>query len=574
MISKYITPRQLRRSLGALLLAAAACGRDTPTSSLARAARLEAVSAPQTGTVGSPIAEPLAVRVADANGDAVSGVTVVWTPATGSVSASSSLTNAEGIAETNWTLGTVAGSQQLSASLNDDSDVSPVQLTATAIAGPTTSLVITPQTITLQPLASATFVAEIGPDQYGNPVTNAVLWSSRDNVSSPIAADGVVQAGRAGHSVITATVGSVTAQVNVEVAAKWTAIGAGGSHSCALDALGYAFCWGENGNGQLGVSGIEYDTIPTPVSGDRRYASLVVGRDHACGLTSDHTAYCWGYNTSGQLGIGSLASYRVFSPTPVAGGYSFASLASAGGHTCGLTTTGDAYCWGWEGAGELGNGVSGTFTGQPAPVAVLGGQRFSAMTGGESHTCAITTDGKPYCWGNDYEGQVGDDGSIGYRSTPVAVSGDLVVTSVIAGGAYSCAVDAGGQTWCWGSNEMGQIGDGSFQTRRAPVAISTPAPFVAVGAGYRHGCALNAAGKAYCWGYNATGQLGDGTTLRKGSPTPVVTDVRFTTVTGGGGHTCALTAEGSAYCWGDNHIGQLGIGTFARQTMPVRVAAP
>ncbi|HEY9514302.1 MAG TPA: hypothetical protein VIQ74_01380 [Gemmatimonadaceae bacterium] len=533
------------------------------------------MSISQTGIVGTPLSAPVSVRVTDASGDAVGDVAVMWAPAAGSVSASTSLTNADGVAEIRWTLGTVAGAQRLSASLDGAPDVSPVELQATAIAGPTTGLVITPQTITLQPRGSASFTAEVGPDQYGNPVTTEVVWSTSDDVSSPITADGIVRAGRAGHSVITAAIGSVTARASVEVSVQWTAIGAGGSHSCALDALGYAFCWGDNSVGQLGVSGIEYDSVPTPVSGARRYDSLAVGQDHACGLTSDHAAYCWGSNSSGQLGIGTLQSSRVYTPTRVVGGYSFASLTSTGVHTCGLTTEGDAYCWGWESAGELGNGKSGTFDSQPAPVAVLGGLRFSVMAGGTSHTCAITSAGEPYCWGNDFEGQVGDNNSSeGYRSTPVAVSGGLTATSIIAGGSYSCAIDEAGQTWCWGTNEMGEVGDGSFQTRLAPVAISPPSPFVRLAPGYRHACALDSAGRAYCWGFNATGQLGEGTTLRKGSPTPVATDARFTTISGGGGHTCALTAEGSAYCWGDNHIGQLGIGAFAMQMTPVRIAAP
>lgn len=526
--------------------------------------------------VGTPLPSPVAVRVTDAGGSSVAGVTVAWMPATGSVSASSSVTDGDGVAEVQWTLGTAAGGQRLSASIEGASAVSPVELQATAIAGPATSLEITPQAIVLQPLGTAAFTVAVGTDQYGNPVTDEVAWSTSDAVSTPISADGTVHAARAGRSVITATVGSVTAEASVEVSAKWKAIGAGGSHTCALDALGYAFCWGDNSAGQLGVTGIEYDSIPTPVGSALRFDSLVVGRDHACGLTSDHDAYCWGFNSSGQLGIGTFEPSRVYAPTPVVGGQSFASLTSTGVHTCGITTGGDAYCWGWESEGELGNGNVHTFAGQPAPVAVLGGQSYAALAGGSSHTCAITLTGEPYCWGNDYEGQVGDGASGDYRSTPVAVygGGGLNVTSVIAGGSYSCAIDVSGHTWCWGSNEMGEIGDGSFQTRLTPVSISTPATFVRLAPGYRHACALDSVGRAYCWGFNATGQLGDGTTLRKGSPTVVATDARFTTISGGGGHTCALTAEGDAYCWGDNHIGQLGIGTFTMHASPVRVAAP
>ena len=539
-----------------------------------RPAHLSPVAASQTGVVGTLLDIPLRVRVSNARGDPLRGVRVAWTPASGTVSATTSQTDAAGIAETRWTLGTVAGLQQLQASIAGRSSVAPLQLSATAMPGPTTGIVISPQDITLQPLEQVSLVATVEPDQYGNEVTADVVWSSSDQISASVATDGRVTAGRAGRSIVKASVGSVSAEREVEVAAIWKAIGVGRVHSCALDALGYAFCWGENGAHQLGVSGIAFDSIPRAVSGNRRFDSLTVGWDHACGLTSDHVAYCWGHNTSGQLGIGTLAIGSTATPTIVAGGHTFASISSNGVHTCGIRMTGEAYCWGWEGEGELGNGASLTFTGQPAPVAVLGGRTYASISGGSSHTCAVTSAGTPYCWGNSFSGQVGDGAGTGYRTSPVLVANGLTVTRVVAGGAHSCALEHGGRMWCWGENDVGQIGDGSFQTRIAPEEVDAPAPFTLMSAGQRHTCALDGAGRAYCWGFNATGQLGDGTTLRKGSPVVVATDVRFVALSGGSGHTCALTGTGQVYCWGDNHIGQLGIGTFAQRTSPVVVAPP
>lgn len=564
----------LRRSIFVLLAAAVACKGDSSTAPTPRRpGGLTAVSPAQSGVVGTMLAAPVVVKVADAEGNPMGGVNVSWVAGSGSVSSATSETNANGIAAVRWILGTTAGVQQLTATVVDAPQVAELHLDATAVAGPSTGIVVRPQAVSLQPLDSVTFSAEVAPDRYGNAITTPVTWSSSDVYSAPVTSDGRVHAGRAGRSTIIATVGSVSAHATAEVAATWQAIASGRVHSCALDKLGYAFCWGQNDLAQLGVTGIDYDSIPMPVSGGRRYVSLIAGADHACGLTADHFAYCWGNNSSAQLGIGQITD-PVTTPTAVAGGHLFTSLASSGVHTCGITTAGDAYCWGWEGEGELGNGVTGTYQGKPNASPVLGGMHYVAITAGSSHTCAITVAADGYCWGNDYEGQAGHGTAGDYQPVPVAVSGTPKLGAIAAGGAHSCAIDVNGGSWCWGSNEMGQIGDGTFDTRYLPVPVQAPIPLARISAGYRHSCALSADGQALCWGFNENGQLGDGTTARRASPDVVSTTLRFTALSAGWNHSCALTAAGQAYCWGDDHIGQLGNGTFGRQLTPALVLAP
>jgi alpha-tubulin suppressor-like RCC1 family protein len=567
-----------RGTLGGIVIAlafATACGADSSTRVPATPvpSALGIVSAAQTAEVGTALAAPVQVRVTDASGAAVGGATVSWTPSAGAVTVATSTTNASGIAQTYWTLGTTAGAQQLTATVSGGSGLAPVVIQATATPGPSTGITIAPQVLALSQLDSIGFTITVKPDQYGNAVAGTPTISIADSVTADVRSGRVV-AGRAGRTTITVSSGSVTGSATVSVTPIWRAIGAGYAQSCALDALGYAFCWGDNRLGALGLTGITYDSIPVPVSGALRFASLTVGSAHACGLTATGQAYCWGSNTSRQLGVGTTSD-SMPAPTAVAGGHTFTALSARGPFTCGIVTGGAAYCWGWEGEGELGNGASGTFNGQASPVPVNGGLTFASIAAGGSHTCGMTTTNVSYCWGNDYEGAVGDAASsVGYRTSPTAVAGTTPFTRVFTGDAHSCGLDAGGSTWCWGSSYSGQAGDAGFSPRWAPVQVPTPSTFVSLGLGGNHSCGLTAAGDVYCWGLNASGQLGDATSLTKVSAVRVVTTEHFTTIAAGYAHNCALTADGRAFCWGDDHIGQLGNGAFGMRTTPVPVLAP
>ncbi|MBA3670407.1 MAG: hypothetical protein H0W68_00090, partial [Gemmatimonadaceae bacterium] len=132
---------------------------------------------------------------------------------------------------------------------------------------------------------------------------------------------------------------------------------------------------------------------------------LVAGQGHTCKLSAEGAAYCWGGNGQGQGGIGALST-RIRQPTAVTTTLRFVRLAAGLGHTCGLTSDGSAYCWGWNGRGELGDGTTQTRT-LPVPVATT--IRFSTIVGATGPvTCGLTTTGQAYCWGENDGGQVGD----------------------------------------------------------------------------------------------------------------------------------------------------------------------
>ena len=228
--------------------------------------------------------------------------------------------------------------------------------------------------------------------------------------------------------------------------------------------------------------------VRTDAGQGSQFTSLVAGGYHTCGLVSGGTAYCWGWNGSGQLGDGTSVNPSDWNsadrlvPVAVGGGRTFTALVAGDGHTCGLASGGTAYCWGGNPYGQLGDGTSGVNWGNSAnrlvPVAVSGGRTYTALVVGQVHTCGLATGGTAYCWGWNVYGQLGDGtsgvngDSSANRLVPVAVSGGQTYTALVAGYQHTCGLATGGTAYCWGGNGSGQLGDGTSTKRTVPVAVS------------------------------------------------------------------------------------------------------
>ena len=390
-----------------------------------------------------------------------------------------------------------------------------------------------------------------------------------------------------------------TAPVRVTGALTFSSLVAGSYHTCGLTASGTAYCWGHNDEGQLGDGFPGTNRLsPVAVLGGRSFTGLALGAYHTCGLTGSGTAYCWGSNWSGGIGDGTsgydewdYAPQRNL-PVAVRGGVSFSSLTAGSGHTCGLTGGGEAYCWGWNYYGQLGDGTgihewNDHATDRPLPAAVTGGRLFTKLSARSDQTCAVTSVGDAYCWGAGSNRQfVQDHGGLGPNdsASPVAVGGGLAFASVATGDRHTCALTVAGMAHCWGVNQDHQLGDGNDDPYRNLWSSATPVAVAGGTIGFStttvtdaysvpaHTCGLTSAGIAYCWGANASGQLGDGTTTARMWAVAVVGGLTFRTVVAGSAHTCGLTfARGSAYCWGANTSGQIGDGTTTARTWPVAV---
>ena len=207
----------------------------------------------------------------------------------------------------------------------------------------------------------------------------------------------------------------------------------------------------------------------------------------------------------------------------------------------------------------------------------------SASSGGKS-SCAVLSDGKVECWGENEHGQLGD-GATATAATPQTVSGITSAVQVSVGGEHACAVLSNGSVECWGSNEYGQLGNGATLPAAdsdTPVQVyssgTTPLTGVTqVSAGNIHTCALLAGGTLDCWGYNGSGELGAGPTAPSeiSYPVPVYSSgttlfSNVTQVSAGDQFTCAV-AGGNASCWGSDTSWGLGNSSTNDQPNPVQI---
>ncbi|HJR33686.1 MAG TPA: hypothetical protein VJ817_01955, partial [Gemmatimonadales bacterium] len=247
-----------------------------------------------------------------------------------------------------------------------------------------------------------------------------------------------------------------------------------------------------------------------------KMATVETGRWYACGLDESGLAYCWGVSFPGYGNLGAPSANDCLgmpcnlAPTPVSGGHQFVQLSIGQTHACALTSAGQAWCWGANGGGQLGNGaMSPVDGGAITPQAVLGGITFTAVSAGEGHTCGLSSTGAAYCWGDNFQGQLG--GTQEFNAlTPSLVKGGLTFASVHAGGSHSCGLTTAGAAYCWGFNAHGQLGDGTTKFRGLPGPVARNLVFVQLAVRRQFACGRTAAGRVYCWGQNLYGQIGAG----------------------------------------------------------------
>jgi alpha-tubulin suppressor-like RCC1 family protein len=515
----------------------------------------------------------------DQDGNALEGREIAWTatePAVAGVSASGLVT------------GEGDGTTIITASSEGKTGTASVSVTAASLE-PVASVTVAPGELTFVKGGSQQLAAVLQ-DQAGNPLAGrSVSWTTSDPAVATVSSTGLVSGDEVGSATITATSegksGSATVSITV---VTFIAAATGGAHTCAITTQGATYCWGRGESGQLGIpvpaatcvtdaGPFPCSDAPVAVQGEITFTHLTGGGAHTCGLTSDGSAYCWGSNVLGQLGDNSTTNRDT--PVAVATSLRFVSIDAGAEHTCGLTSNGKAYCWGRNDKGQLGDG---TTTARSAPEAVTGNHTFQAIVAGGfniGHTCALTNSGDTYCWGSNERGQLGNgSGGLGAEDltpypVPAQVSGAPTFVSLTVGlGRHTCGLTSAGDAYCWGENSFGALGDGSTTDRTTPVPVSGGIEFSLVIAGgfIGHTCALASGGAAYCWGENSVGQVGDKSTDDRLEPAHVSGHHSFTTLDAGFRHTCGLASD-VLYCWGSGGAGQLGNGSDLPESAPRKV---
>lgn len=301
-----------------------------------------------------------------------------------------------------------------------------------------------------------------------------------------------------------------------------SALALGEYHSCILLVDGIVQCWGLNDEGQLGDGGTSDQARPVDVQSLSDVSALAAGSSHTCALVSGGVK-CWGGNSRGQLGDGTTDSRS--SPTNVSDLSSGVTSISAGyDHTCARLDSGAVKCWGANTSGQLGDGTQGTDRLTPVSVSgISSGTTFISV--GRGHTCAVVS-GAAKCWGDNYYGQLGNGESGSGQSSPIPVSvSDLTsgVASIVAGGGHTCGILDSGALKCWGNNFDGQVGDGTVAgahtTATDVIDLSTGVSSVTLGSD--HTCVMVSDQTFRCWGLNLYGQIGNSTVADSSQPQEV-----------------------------------------------------
>jgi alpha-tubulin suppressor-like RCC1 family protein len=345
--------------------------------------------------------------------------------------------------------------------------------------------------------------------------------------------------------------------------------------------------WGGNTLGQFGNGTTSGSTTPVnvPLIGvlkDKKITALSAGYAHTCAI-ADGSAYCWGQGGSGQLGNGGTADSSV--PVAVSGvlaGRTVTAISTGDAYTCAISDA-KAYCWGHNGSSKLGIGVNGGIIALPAEVLTTSGMsgQVTSIAAGYEHTCAVAG-GEAFCWGYNNFGELGGkQASKALVSIPAAVYSSgvlkgLTIQSVSVGTFHSCAL-AAGRVFCWGSDALGELGTGAVITPGVPMAVERlDGRTVSQLSGYNRSNCVLADGKVFCWGSNAKGQLGIGSTGTVADlPTLVDSSSALvgktaTQISVGYTHACAVADE-AVYCWGENGAGQVGNGTTSDALSPAAI---
>lgn len=623
-------------AVAAMPMLAGACGTPSDANPILEPAALKIVAGDaQTAPAGSELPIILQVRVTDTKDRPVPNVPVTWevTSGGGSLWEATTATDVNGIATNRWTVGKrvrndPAGQQRVQASIRTSAGATLAAIfRATNVAGPVARISLfghasdTVGAVVRDSIRAAVY------DSHGNPVTGAEItwWASAGSVSPSSTAaesewhrvqwtlgtaagvDTLYARAPSGASAI--LVGTVRAgapvsltvpQQSIETSYWTTQFIEGRLLDRFGNTTGHRPTWRLLDSNLIRIESYSStgvivrplaagtatllaewsgQSVPVTVTiRSIRVAKVSVGDEyngwsnswgtHVCALTTDGEIGCWGYNQAGELGNGSGAANYAH-PRKVAGQYT--QVTAGRGFTCGRHPDGTVSCWGLNDSGQLGASTSSSCvvgglskSCSYVPVKSVGGATFQEIQAGGTHVCAARGDGTISCWGSNQIGQLGN-GTVASSQQPVMVSTTLKLTGMTLGGQHTCALEQGtGTAYCWGRGAEGQLGAtltelcASVSCATTPIKVDIEQQFVQLFASGNYTCGRTTT-SVYCWGQGY------------GMKPIFDQSATFVHASAGFDHRCGYTLDGRSYCWGINHYGQLGTGNRANSATPVAV---
>ncbi len=397
---------------------------------------------------------------------------------------------------------------------------------------------------------------------------------------------------------LTCDFATLTCVTELPPSRRFANLAAGYRHACGIefdsdaDGGGTMWCWGDNTGQQLGVPGSRFGAAPVQIGDDDDWIAVSSGDNESLGIRADGSMWLWGEFETGLREVGTGTTWASVS----AGWLIDCALDTDGAMTCGLLggldlakpgtwkqvsvnanrvcaidTEDRLFCWGNNQDGGVGDGTTDDAA---DPVEVMPGSAFVDVSTAYYHTCAVRDDGAAFCWGRCGFGQIGD-GKDPLRAcdvvtpSPAQVLGDSY-QSISAFDLHTCAGQTNGDVQCWGLGEAGQTGSG-IERHAEPRIVVSGGGWIEVAAGGDFTSARDGEGVTVCWGGNDQGQLGDGNGGDVEAPEQIAAGASWAEVRAGYRATCAIEVNGSLWCWGRNGRGELGVGDTRQVPAPRQV---